>query len=639
METNWSTAFAERFSAGSCRNAGDTLGAHRTADGTVFRVWAPNAVQVSVTGDFCGWKPEAHPMTRLSGGIWEAALPDIGKFAAYKYAIKARNGQTLWKSDPYGSFSELRPASASRVFDIGGFDWGDERWLAHRRAHKVYDSPLNIYELHPGSWKRHADGAFFSYTELAEALIPYIIKTGFTHVELLPVTEYPFDASWGYQCTGYFAATSRFGTPHELMGFVDVCHRAGIGVIMDWVPAHFPKDPHGLVEFDGGRLYEEADPLMAEHPSWGTRIFDYAKGEVRSFLISSALFWLEKFHMDGLRVDAVASMLYLDYDRAKGRWKPNRFGGRENLGAVAFLRQLNEACFAFDDSVLMIAEESTAWPLVTAPASAGGLGFNLKWNMGWMNDSLHYLKTDPYFRAGTHHDLTFSLMYAFSENFILPLSHDEVVHMKGALLNKAPGTDAQKFATVRAFWAYTLAHPGKKLLFMGAELGQKSEWDFAAQLPWALSEKAENAALCAYFCEANRFYKGARPLWECDFEGAGFRWLCPDESLRNILGFTRRDKKGRELVFLCNFSGIEARRFCLGMTGPGAYKVVFSTDEPRFGGGGALVAGAVFCTLKTPRHNLPQMIVIDIPPLTGVFMRRTRVLQPQNASSAARSPG
>ncbi|MEA4894443.1 MAG: 1,4-alpha-glucan branching protein GlgB [Oscillospiraceae bacterium] len=616
--------FSESFSAGKCSRAGDYLGSHITQDGAVFRVWAPNALKVSVAGDFNDWSPTASPMSCIGGGIWEAELKGVNVLSSYKFAIYARDGQTLWKSDPYGKYSELRPSSASRLYELEGYRWGDDKWLEYRRGHKVYGNPLNIYEIHAGSWKIGKNGEFLSYRELAAELVPYVKRMGFTHIELMPVTEYPYDGSWGYQCTGYFAATSRYGTPHDLMSFIDACHKAGLGVIMDWVPAHFPKDPHGLVEFDGGRLYEDSDPVMAEHPSWGTRIFDFAKGGVRSFLISSALFWLEKYHMDGLRVDAVASMLYLDYDRKKGKWKPNSLGGRENLSAVDFIRELNKACFAFDDSVLMIAEESTAWPLVTAPTDAGGLGFNLKWNMGWMNDSLRYLKTDPYFRAGCHHDLTFSLMYAFSENFILPISHDEVVHMKGSLMGKAPGTPAQKFAGVRAFWAYMLAHPGKKLLFMGTELGQTSEWDFESALPWDLLENPENSAQNLFFRESSRFYRLNHPLWDLDFDSRGFRWICADESIRNIIGFIRKDRSGRELVFVCNFSGAHSGNFRLGVTGPGKYRVLLSTDEESFGGAGELCSGMDFTVDKTPHHGLSHSILIDIPPLTAVFLHRTR---------------
>ena len=626
--------FLSSFTNGTNARADLFLGAHITSEGAVFRLWAPGAVGVSVAGEFNGWDEKTHPMRYLSGGIWELEIPGVALMSAYKYVVSARDGQVLWKADPYGYFAELRPNSASILYALEGYKWRDGKWLNHRRKHKVYNSPLNIYEVHLASWK-HENGQFLSYREAARELIAYVGEMGFTHIELMPLTEFPYDGSWGYQCTGYFAATSRFGNPHELMAFIDECHIAGIGVIMDWVPAHFPKDPHGLVEFDGTRLYECSDPLMAEHPSWGTRIFDYDKGEVRSFLISSARFWLETYHIDGLRVDAVASMLYLDYDRKAGQWKPNKAGGRENLGAVQFLRQLNECCFAYDESVLMIAEESTAWPLVTAPANAGGLGFNLKWNMGWMNDTLRYLKTDPYFRAGAHRDLTFSLMYAFSENFVLPLSHDEVVHMKGSLLYKAPGDTAQKFANVRAFWAYMLAHPGKKLLFMGAELGQMSEWDFAAELPWALLEQPENARLNSFFAEANAFYDAASPLWEIDFAPEGFQWICADECDRNILGFIRRDKKGAELIFVCNFSGVTVSDFRLGVPASGKYHVVMSTDESRYGGSGRLVSGAVFQASKTPHHWLNQSITLDIPPLTGVFLRKMRTSSPPKSKNAA----
>lgn len=628
MAASRNSTFSESFASGKCTRAGEYLGAHISENGAIFRVWAPNAARVSLVGDFNAWRSEANPLTNIGAGIWETELESVSELSAYKFAILTKDGQTLWKADPYGVFSELRPASATVLYKLEGFRWSDEKWLDRRRKHKVYNNPLNIYELHLGSWKRDENGEFLSYRESAKKLIPYVKKLGFTHIELMPLTEFPYDASWGYQCTGYFAASSRFGAPHDLMYFINACHKAGIGVIMDWVPAHFPKDPHGLVEFDGGRLYEDSDPLMAEHPSWGTRIFDYSKGEVRSFLISSALFWLENYHIDGLRVDAVASMLYLDYDRQNAKWKRNKFGGRENLYAVEFLKQLNETCFSYDDSILMIAEESTAWPLVTAPTDAGGLGFNLKWNMGWMNDSLRYLKTDPYFRAGSHNDLTFSIMYAFSENFVLPLSHDEVVHMKGSLIGKIPGTEEQKFATVRAFWAYMLAHPGKKLLFMGAELGQHSEWDFASQLPWGLLDTPENAALHSYFHEINKFYKSNKPLWDLDFDGRGFQWICPDEGAKNIIGFIRKDATGKELAFVCNFSGVTVRDFRMGVTGAGRYSVVMSTDEERFGGSGALCTGNSYLVEKTPHHGQSYSIIMDIPPLSSIFLRRTRNVVP-----------
>lgn len=633
MNTTELCSFLERFTLGKAFRSDEFLGAHLTQTGAVFRIWAPNAVEVFVVGGFNDWEPKKNPMHYLSGGIWELEIDGISEMQPYKFAIIARDGQTLWKADPYGVYAELRPANASRLYDLSGYGWGDKKWMTLRKRRKVYSHPLNIYELHFASWRRRETGEPYSYREMADELIPYVKDMGFTHIEFMPLTEYPYDGSWGYQCTGYFAATSRYGTPHDLMYLIDACHKAELGVIMDWVPAHFPKDPHGLVEFDGSRLYEDSDPLMAEHPSWGTRIFDYAKGEVRSFLISSALFWLEKFHIDGLRVDAVASMLYLDYDRQGEKWQPNKFGGRENLDAAEFLKQLNEVCFTFDDSILMIAEESTAWPLVTAPVYSGGLGFNLKWNMGWMNDTLRYLKTDPLYRGGCHNDLTFSLMYAFSENFVLPLSHDEVVHMKGSLMGKAPGTRAQKLASIRLLWAYMLAHPGKKLLFMGAELGQENEWDFSSQLTWELLENADNASLNRYFAEANSYYKRSRPLWEIDFEEAGFKWICPDERDKNIIAFVRRDKSSRELCFVCNFSGVTAEDFRLGVTGAGRYSVCLSTDETRFGGSGSLCEGDGFVAMKIPHHGQNHSISLDIPPLTAIFLRRTRPQASQTGQS------
>lgn len=635
MTRQESSSFVQSFVSGKATRAGQYLGAHLTEDGAVFRVWAPNAVEVFVSGSFNGWSEKKAPMRYLNGGIWELELHGVRPQDSYKFVVCSRDGQVLWKADPYAVFAELRPAGASRVYNLDSYNWGDRRWMSQRRKNLVYDHPLNIYELHFASWRTGENGEPLTYREMAAELIPYIKEMGFTHVEFMPLTEYPYDGSWGYQVTGYFAATSRYGTPDDLKYLIDACHEAGIGVIMDWVPAHFPKDPHGLVEFDGTRLYEDSDPTMAEHPSWGTRIFDFSKGEVRSFLISSALFWLEQYHIDGLRVDAVASMLYLDYDRSDNDWRRNQFGGNENLDAVEFLKALNEACFSYDESVLMIAEESTAWPLVTAPAFAGGLGFNLKWNMGWMNDTLRYLKTDPLFRAGQHGDLTFSLMYAFSENFVLPLSHDEVVHMKGSLVGKIPGTRRQKLATVRAFWLYMLAHPGKKLLFMGAELGQETEWDFASQLPWELLEFPDKAALHEFYKAANAFYLENRPLWAMDFDGEGFSWLCADERDRNVLAFTRRDKTGRELAFICNFSGVECKSFCLGVTAQGHYSVCFSTDEERFGGSGKLSEGNSFSSTKQPQHGKAHSIVLNIPPLSAVFLKRTRIAAPHTDKSPA----
>ena len=465
-----------RFLQGTETHLQDFLGSHPVTQGGqqgyVFRTWAPHAKAVTLMGDFNGWVEDGVPLSPIGGGVWECFVPGLERYATYKYNISTHDGAVKAKSDPFAFHAETRPGNGSKVYDLAGYQWGDESWLSWRRTHPVYHAPLNIYELHLGSWRRTGDDQFLSYRDIAGYLVPYVKEMGYTHVELLPVMEHPLDDSWGYQCTGYFAATSRFGTPHDLMYLIDQLHQAGVGVLLDWVPAHFPTDGFGLYQFDGQACYEYADPRKGEHAEWGTMVFDYGKNEVRSFLTSSAVFWLEQYHADGLRVDAVASMLYLDYNRRDGQWLPNIHGGKENLEAVSFLQELNTAVFAQCPDVLMIAEESTSWPLVTAPVKDGGLGFNLKWNMGWMNDVQRYMKLDPYFRQFNHNDITFSLVYAFSENFILPFSHDEVVHMKGSLLNKMPGEPQAQFAGVRAFYTYMLTHPGKKLMFMGAEFGQ-----------------------------------------------------------------------------------------------------------------------------------------------------------------------
>ncbi len=613
----------EAYYSGRQDRAYTALGSRLTRKGAVFRVWAPDALLVSVVGDFNAWTPGCHVMRRLPDGFWETEIEGLRAGDTYKYAISARDGQTLWKADPYAFWAEKRPGSASRLYEPDGYRWTDAEWMERRRAHKVYHAPLNVYEVHAGSWRR-PDGETPSYGWLKRHLIPYVKEMGFTHIELMPMTEYPLDDSWGYQCTGYFAATARYGDPKDFKSFINACHASGIGVIMDWAPAHFPKDPQGLVEFDGSRLYESTDPLMGEHPSWGTRIFDYGKGAVRSFLISSALFWLREYHMDGIRVDAVASMLYLDYDRRDGRWRRNKFGGKENLEAVDFLQRLNEAAFAFDDSVLMIAEESTAWPAVTGPTFTGGLGFNLKWNMGWMNDCLRYVKTDPYFRSYCHRDLTFSLLYAFSENFLLPLSHDEVVHMKGSLYGKMPGSPAQKRAGVRMFWAYMLAHPGKKLLFMGAELGQEAEWDFASELRWTEAQTPENLALTEYFRAANRFYLASPELWELDFDPEGFLWLAPDESDRNIVAFLRMDEAGERLYCAFNFSGVKSEGFRLGVPEKGEFRVCFSSEQ-------AWRVGRRLRTQPVEAHDQAQSLLLELPPLSAVFFRKSRRGDPKKS--------
>ena len=618
----------KRFDAGAFFGGTDSeayrfLGAHCTRregeDGYVFRVWAPNAARVSVVGDFCGWDAGAYPMARNAFGLWERFIPDLQRFDAYKYAVSSAQGKTVLKADPYALHAETRPGTASKLYDLPDYRWGDGAWREKRAEAPIDRAPLNIYEVHLGSWKKRENGDFYDYRSLAHELADYVSELGCNCVELMPVTEYPLDDSWGYQCTGYFAATSRYGTPEDFMYFVDRLHQKGVSVILDWVPSHFCKDAHGLIDFDGTPCYEYADPNKREHAGWGTRVFDYGRGEVRSFLLSSAAFWLREFHLDGLRVDAVASMLYLDYGRENGCWTPNRNGGRENLEAIDFLRALNKTAYAIDPNVLMVAEESTAWPLVTRPPQDGGLGFTLKWNMGWMNDMCHYLKLDPWFRQYHHKDITFSLMYAFSENFVLPISHDEVVHMKGSLRGKMPGDDWQQLAGVRAFTAYLLAHPGKKLTFMGAELGQWHEWDFAGQLDWYLLENRENQQMQRFFKEINRFYLSQSPLWDIDFSWEGFEWLVADDNHNNVVVFLRRDREGRALIAAVNFSPVGQGEYRFGVPPKKTYREVFSTDLPEYGGTGDWCNEGELLTESIPSHGKPCSLCVTIPPLGAVF--------------------
>ncbi len=591
--------------------------------GYSFSVWAPNAEYVSVVGDFNGWDISAHAMNpQGSSGVWHTFIKGVTEGQNYKYFIKAKNGTSFYKADPYARFCQLAPETASITYNTSGFEWNDKKWLDKRAKNAPYEKPMLIYEMHLGSWRTHEDGSLKNYREIADELCPYLIEMNYTHVELMPLTEFPFDGSWGYQVTGYFASTSRYGTPKDFMYFVNKCHENGISVIMDWVPAHFPKDEHGLRQFDGTPIYEYPNPLKGEHKEWGTLVFDYGREEVVSFLISSALYWLDVFHIDGLRVDAVSSMLYLDYGREE--YLPNKNGGNENLEAIEFLQKLNIAAFSNYPNVLMIAEESTAWPSVTKPVCDGGLGFNYKWNMGWMNDMLRYMSMDPYFRRDNHNLLTFSMMYAFSENYILPLSHDEVVHGKCSLIQKMSGLYGQKFDSLRAFFMYKMAHPGKKLLFMGGEIAQFIEWRYYEQLEWHLLDIENHKKFHEFMKVLNKFYKEAKPMWEIENSWDGFEWINADDRDRSVISFVRRGKKKTdEVVVICNFTPVEYNDYVVGVPRAGTYASVLSSDEKTFGGGGKVIKPA--SAKKKPQGNMPYSITLDIPPMSAVYLKRKRV--------------
>ena len=615
------------FHEGSNSNAYEYFGSHRKNKNTVvFRVWAPDAKNVSVTGDFNDWSETENPMKQLknSGGVWEAEIKNIKPYDMYKYCITAADGRTLMKCDPYGFHMETRPGTATKYYEIDDcYEWHDEKWVEGRNGKNIYESPVNIYEIHAGSWKQYDDGNFYSYRALADSLVPYVKKMGYTHIEFMPLTEYPFDGSWGYQVTGYFAATSRYGEPKDLMYLVDKCHENGIGVILDWVPAHFPKDANGLYEFDGGPISEYSDTRKGEQYGWGTRVFDFGKNEVRSFLMSSASFWLKKYHLDGIRIDAVASMLYLDYDRKDGEWVPNKNGGNENLEAVEFLQKLNENIFRDFPYAMMIAEESTSWPMVTKPVFSGGLGFNFKWNMGWMNDILRYFSLDGFFRKYNHDCITFSMFYAFSENFVLPISHDEVVHGKKSLIDKMPGSYDEKFAGVRAFLGYMMAHPGKKLMVMGQEFGQFIEWNYEKGLDWLLLDYPKHRALQNYFKKINEFYKANPAFWQIDYSWEGFSWISSDDKDNSVIAFRRIDEKGKEIIVVCNFTNVERCDYRIGIPKKGAYKIVFNSDDVDFGGEGKGNKGKLK-TESINMHGFEQSISLDLPPMSAIYIKKTR---------------
>ncbi len=607
----------DRLRRGVWDSAYEYYGAHPCDGGWVFRVWAPQARCVALSGDFNEW--QRWDMRRLEDGTWELTVENARQFDGYQYVVTQGDGREVWKSDPYGFHQETRPSTNSKLYDIGGYTWHDEKWRQRREDTHPAEGCVNIYEVHLGSWRRTEDGQVLNYRDMADQMALYVRDMGYNYVELLPVTEYPLDDSWGYQCVGYFAPTSRYGTPHDFMYLVDRLHRAGIGVILDWVPAHFCKDSHGLIQFDGSCLYEYSDPLKWEHESWGTRVFDFGKPEVCSFLLSSAAYWLREYHIDGLRVDAVASMLYLDYDRQQ--WRPNQHGGKENLEAIEFLRQLNRTAFAIDGAALMVAEESTAWPMVTYPPEEGGLGFNLKWNMGWMNDVCHYLKMDPFFRQHHHRDVTFSMVYAFSENFVLPVSHDEVVHMKGSLRGKMPGDKWQQLAGVRGFYAYMLCHPGKVLTFMGTELAQWHEWDFRKALDWYLLDEEDDCRQTHACIRAlNRFYKSHKALWENDRDWDGFQWLVADDNYNNVLVFRRTDRSGKSLVAVINFSPVAVEGYRFGVPPKARYEELFNTDEERWGGSGVTNPQPIK-TECIPSHQQAQSIAVRVPPLGAVILQ------------------
>ena len=624
----------EVFHTGDSVRAYDFLGAHlvnrNDKNGVVFRVWAPTARSVSVAGDFNNWNNEANYMYNIGYGVWEVFVEGVKEFCTYKYCIESEYGDRLMKADPYAFHAQTRPGQASVVYDIESYSWNDSEWFNKRKENNISSSPMNIYEIHAGSWRKYPDGNFFNYQKLADELIPYLKEMHYTHVQLMPIMEYPYDGSWGFQTTGYYAPTSRYGTPSDFMAFVDKLHGEGIGVILDWVPSNFPPDDFGLARFDGSPLYESNDPKTSKRDSWGTCLFNYARFEVTSFLVSCAMFWLDKYHIDGLRIGALSSMLYLDYGKTEGEWEPNKFGGKENLDAVDFVKRLNTAVHMYHPDVMMFAEENTSWPKLTHKIEDGGLGFDFKWNMGWMNDMLHYMSLNSMWRPFNHDSLTFSFYYAFSEKFLLPISHDEVSHGKGSLIKQMPGKYDEQFAGVRAFITYMYAHPGKKLVFMGTEIGQFDEWNHEEAIQWDLLEFEKHKKLRTFFKELNKFYLDCKPLYELDTVWKGFDWIHHDDYTNSVIAFKRTDKNGDEIVSVCNFQPIRRDEYCIGVPKYGLYDEVFNSDEERFGGSG-VVNGNNIKTEVMKIHGFDQGLSLTLPPLSVIYLRCAKELEPDEA--------
>ena len=628
------------FSDGDAVRAYDFLGAHFInldgRNGVIFRVWAPNAITVSLVGDFNNWNQKANYMYKIGGGVWELFIENLNEFAVYKFCIETVDHTEILKSDPFAFHCQTRPENASMVFNTNQYVWHDSYWMENRQNTSSPDKPMNIYEIHAGSWKKYPDGNYFNYQKMADELSPYLKEMNYTHVQLMPLMEYPYDPSWGYQTTGYFAATSRYGTPCDLMALIDRCHMEGIGVIMEIVPSNFPKDDYGLYKFDGTCLYEDNNPKKGQRDSWGTCLFNFQRYEVISFLISAVMFWFDKYHIDGMRIGAVSSMLYLDYGKKDGEWVPNRFGGNENLEAIDFIKRLNKAVHMYHPSALTFAEENTSWPKLTLPIEEGGLGFDYKWNMGWMNDTLHYMSLDPLWRPFNHDNLTFSFFYAFSERFILPISHDEVAHGKGSLISKMPGDYDSKFAGVRTFITYMYAHPGKKLVFMGCEIGQFDEWDSDSGIQWDLLKFEKHNALYTFFKAINKFYIEHKPLYELDNTPKGFEWIHRNDYTQSVIAFRRTDSDGNEIIAVCNFQPTVHENYMIGVPRFGEYEEIFNSDLTEFGGTGVSNTGTL-TTVPMKIHGYKQGLSLTLPPLGVIYLKcKTELENPEGNTEKPR---